>query len=86
MSESAVNFLFNKLWDSNKDKMNWYFFLDYASKMYKSDIIEAYKAGEKSAINKMVMDEWSESDVHNEDAEQYYNKKYTHNGIKTMNE
>lgn len=45
-------------------------------RMEREQIVSAYQAGERSAIEKTIMDEWSESDVHTEDAIQYFNKTY----------
>ena len=78
---TAVEILFNKLWELPKDKLTWHAVLKETKDIEKQQIVSSYCAGEKSAIDKMVMDEWSESDVHDENAEQYYNKNYKNNNL-----
>jgi hypothetical protein len=42
MKETAVDFLFQKLWDNPKDKLTWYKFLIDAKEMERQQIVEAH--------------------------------------------
>ena len=42
--ETAVEWLFQKLWQEPKDKMTWYAILDEAKDMEKDQIIDAHDA------------------------------------------
>ena len=63
MKQTAVEWLFQQLWETPKDKFNWHSILEQAKQMEKEQIIDAYDKGE---FNQGC----------NEDAEQYYNKTY----------
>jgi hypothetical protein len=63
MKDTAVYWLFEKLWETPKDKFTWYSILEQAKQMEKEQIIDAYDKGE---FNQGC----------NEDAEQYYNENY----------
>ena len=63
MKDTAVEWLFKKLWETPKDKFTWYSILEQAKQMEKEQIIDAYDKGE---FNQGC----------NEDAEQYYNENY----------
>jgi hypothetical protein len=63
MKQTSVEWLFEKLWETPKDKFTWYSILEQAKAMEKQQIIDAYDKGE---FNQGC----------NEDAEQYYNEKY----------
>ena len=63
MKQTAVEWLFQQLWETPKDKFNWHSILEQAKQMEKEQIIDAYDKGE---FNQGC----------NEDAEQYYNEKY----------
>lgn len=45
MKQTAVEWLFQKLWDEPKDKLTWYGMLKQAKEMEKQQIIEAYRKG-----------------------------------------
>jgi hypothetical protein len=61
MKQTAVEWLFEKLWDEPKDKLTWYAILQQAKEMEKEQIIDTYiDASENPAL---ILD----------DAEQYYN-------------
>ena len=62
-SVTAVEWLFEKLWETPKDKFTWHSILEKAKAMEKEQIIDAYDKGE---FNQGC----------NEDAEQYYNENY----------
>ena len=61
--QTSVEWLFEKLWETPKDKFTWHSILKEAKAMEKQEIIDAYDKGE---FNQGC----------NEDAEQYYNEKY----------
>ena len=42
MKQTAVEYLFYKLWDTPKDKLNWYAILNKAKEIEKKQIIEAW--------------------------------------------
>ena len=42
MKQTATEYLFEKLWDSPKDKLTWHSILEQANKMFEQQIIEAY--------------------------------------------
>ncbi|GEM_PF-5440152 len=48
MKETAVDYLFQKLWDTPKDKLTWYKILVDAKVIEKDEIINAYLDGYKS--------------------------------------
>jgi len=39
---TSIEFLFNELWESPKDKLAWHTILKKAKEMHKQEIIEAY--------------------------------------------
>jgi hypothetical protein len=45
MKQTAVDWLFQELWDRPKDKMVWYYILEKAKQMEKEQIQEAYTEG-----------------------------------------
>jgi hypothetical protein len=45
MSKTAVDYLFEKLWATPKDKFTWQSILQEAKKMEKEQIIDAYLSG-----------------------------------------
>ena len=63
MKDTAADWLFEKLWETPKDKFTWYLILKEAKEMEKEQIIDAYDKGE---FNQGC----------NEDAEQYYKENY----------
>ena len=64
MKKTSTEWLFEKLWDSPKDKLTWNAILEQAKEMEKQQIIETYiDASEKPAL---ILD----------DAQQYYNETY----------
>ena len=48
MKETAVDYLFQKLWNTPKDKLTWYKILIDAKVIEKDEIINAYLDGYKS--------------------------------------
>ena len=63
MNQTSVEWLFQQLWETPKDKFTWHSILEKAKQMEKEQIIDAYDKGE---FNQGC----------NEDAEQYYNEQY----------
>jgi hypothetical protein len=45
MKQTAVEYLFEQLWETPKDKFNWYSILDKAKEMEKKQIIDAHTHG-----------------------------------------
>jgi hypothetical protein len=45
MKQTAVDYLFEKLWDQPKDKLTWYKIAGDAKNMEKEQIIKAYDSG-----------------------------------------
>jgi len=60
MKQTAAEWLFEKLWNTDKDKFTWYAILKQAKEMEKQQIIEA---------------NWEASED-TDRAEQYYNKTF----------
>lgn len=51
--QTAVGWLFEKLWDTPKDKFNWFALLQEAKDMERSDINVAYHNGVIDGINEL---------------------------------
>ena len=64
MKQTAVEYLFEKLWDTPKDKFIWHSILEKAKAMEKEQIMESFLDGYRS---------------HPYLAEQYYNETYNDN-------
>jgi hypothetical protein len=46
---TSIEFLFNELWETSKDKLEWHSILEKAKEMHKQEIIDAHNKGfEKS--------------------------------------
>lgn len=62
---SSIDSLFQKLWDTSKDKFTWYAILEEHKAMHKEEIIHSYRCGAAEvgmiAVNK---------------PKQYYNEIY----------
>ena len=61
MKQTAVEWLFEKLWNTDKDKFTWYAILKQAKEIEKKQIVEAYDK------NKMGRVDYGE---------QYYNERF----------
>lgn len=61
---TAIDYLFNELWEAPKDKLTWHSLLDKAKELERQQIIEAYNEGEI----------FPQSYLHSKD---YYNKTYS---------
>jgi hypothetical protein len=40
---TSIEYLFNELWETSKDKLNWHSILYKAKEMHKQEIIETYR-------------------------------------------
>jgi hypothetical protein len=60
--KTATDWLFEKLWDTPKDKFTWYALLKEANKMFEEQIMDAYLSDRFPCSN--------------EDGEQYYNETF----------
>jgi len=47
MKQTAAEWLFEKLWNTDKDKFTWYAILKQAEEMERDQIIDAYQQAEK---------------------------------------
>jgi hypothetical protein len=45
MKQTAVDYLFQELWDRPKDKMVWYYIFEKAKQMEREQIEKAFKSG-----------------------------------------
>jgi hypothetical protein len=63
--QTAVEWLFEQLWETPKDKLTWHTILKKAKEMEKQQIIKAHNVGSK----------WGFEDVL-EEGEQYYKETY----------
>jgi len=68
MEQTAINWLFEKLWETPIDKLSWYALLEEAKEMEKDQIAEAYELG------------WINGDLKKAPSmgEDYYEDKYSH--------
>jgi hypothetical protein len=48
---TSIEFLFNELWETSKDKFEWHSILEKAKEMHKQEIIDAYKVGNNDYAN-----------------------------------
>ena len=67
-NETAVEWLFHKLWEEPKDRIIWQSIFEKAKEMEKEQVMNAYGQG--------VADEAGEILDSTKDAEEYYNKNY----------
>ena len=63
--QTAVDWLFQQLWETPKDKFTWYSILEQAKEMEKQQIIEAIIKGHTESLFGRVCD-----------SEKYYNETY----------
>jgi hypothetical protein len=65
MKQTAVEYLFEQLWETPKDKFNWYSILEKVKEMEKQQIINTFKHAQVLyALKDQIR------------AEQYYNETY----------
>ena len=63
MKQTAVDWMFDQIWETPKDKLAWFKILMEAKQIHEQQIKEAYLAG----------------DCQNQTATQYYNETYNDN-------
>jgi hypothetical protein len=63
---TSIEFLFNELWESPKDKLTWHTILNKAKEMHKQEIIDTYLLDELDSGKKY--------------AEQYYQETFVSKG------
>ena len=63
--QTAVDWLFQQLWETPKDKFTWYSILEQAKEMEKQQIIEAIIKGHTESLFGRVCD-----------SEKYYNETF----------
>jgi hypothetical protein len=66
--QTAVELLFEQLWETPKDKLNWYAILKKAKAMEKEQIEKAFSIGQETPINHPTLPHYSR--------EEYYNEMY----------
>ena len=69
MKQTAVELLFEKLWNTDKDKFTWYAILKQAKAMEKEQIIEAHGNKLKKSREEGNYEYWFSG-------EDYYNKTF----------
>jgi hypothetical protein len=68
--QTAVDWLFQELWDRPKDKMVWYYILEKAKQMEKEQIKEAHLNGQSEWDIKAL------EDINKKLSEEYYKETY----------
>jgi hypothetical protein len=66
MKQTAVEYLFEKLWNTDKDKFTWYAILKQAKEMEKEKLEQFYNHGQWAVIE----------NGHGECFEDYYNRTF----------
>jgi len=78
MAQTAVEWLFQNLWEEPKDKMTWYAILDKVKEVEKDQMSESYIEGfkRKAYISELMqpVPEWNEKVP--EDFDTYYENTY----------
>jgi hypothetical protein len=69
--QTAIEWLFKKLFDEPKDKLTWYAILEQAKEMEKQQIKGAWLSAWKDSMINPLQDKYYEPE-----AEQYYNETY----------
>jgi len=67
--QTSVDFLFEKLWDTPKDKFEWNAILERAKTAHKLEILSAFVTGDLNSFDY--------NDGVNDAEEIYYNKTFT---------
>lgn len=75
MKQTAVNYLFEKLWDRPKDKSVWKHYLEKAKKMEKEQIENAFDEGVCEGFDYATIKDTIDSDT----GKQYYYETYGKN-------
>jgi hypothetical protein len=66
---TSIEYLFTKLWNTDKDKLMWHSIFKQAEEMHKAEIIDAYSAGEDNIDNDGCT-------IGRNGKETYYNEKF----------
>lgn len=56
MEQSPIDWLFQKLWDTPKDKLNWYALLEQAKEKQLELVSQSYDAGTKDKELSLMFD------------------------------
>ena len=75
MKQTAIEWLFEKLWNTDKDKFTWYAILKQAKEMEKEQILRAYDIGSNEGYDLAKIDEIEEGHYMKEPIE-YYNETF----------
>jgi hypothetical protein len=70
MKQTAVEYLFEKLWETPKDKLTWNAILEQAKEMEKNNIINAAARGYLSMPERFNLEDAKDY------GQQYYNNTY----------
>ena len=68
MKQTAIEWLFQQLWDEPKDKFTWYALKEKAKEMEKQQIIDAFGVGCQVESTRLI--------GYQSMAEQYYNETF----------
>jgi hypothetical protein len=69
MKQTSVEWLFEKLWETPKDKLTWYSILEKAKQMEKEQIMDAWDKRGSIIVPRYFLEE-------NINGEQYYNETF----------
>jgi len=70
MKQTAVEWLFQQLWETPKDKLTWHSILEQAKEIEREQIIDAYRDGRSDQQSKIP------SGFYNRNSQQYYTENY----------
>ncbi len=70
MKQTAVEWLFEQLWETPKDKLTWHSILEQAKEIEREQIIDAYRDGRSDQQSKIP------SGFYNRNSQQYYTENY----------
>ena len=76
MNQTAVEFLYEALWEAGKDKFIWQIILQQAKEMEKEQIINAYADGINHDFNDLDIEFGIGSSDREYHAEKYYKETY----------
>lgn len=76
--QTSVELLFNKLWETPKDKFTWCFILNEAKEMHKQEILDAFEMGEKEEYQNRYEIVDGERHYCYDNSNQYYNETFNH--------
>jgi len=70
MKQTSVDWLFQQLWETPKDKLTWHSILEQAKEIEREQIIDAYRDGRSDQQSKIP------SGFYNRNSQQYYTENY----------